>query len=405
MSAPPRRGSWELFRYLPRAFRYVRPYRKRAFLSISLTILTSLVSLAQPWPLALMINVVVSNHPLPGAIAAVIPTEDRYALLAILVGTGFALTVLGNALNVFNTFVDSKIELGMVLDLRSELFEHCQRLSLTFHDARRTGELMSKINYQAASVGNIVTAFPPIAESILTLVGMLVISLFLSWQVALISLVVVPFLYYSAGLYGKRIVPRLERVQGLEWQSLSIVNEAMSMLRVIVSFGRERYEHRRFRDQGQVAVEERVRLTVRQTVFNLGGEHDHCRRDGAGLRLWGLPGNQGRPLPRCPPRASVLHQLRLPAARVDQRDDRHAQRPACPVPLLCAASGHSSPRSRKCGTRDGSSTCRGGVDVRQRLVQLPGRKDVLKGITFDAEAGQRIAIAARRAPGKRHSSA
>ena len=42
------------------------------------------------------------------------------------------------------------------------------------------------------------------------------------------------------------------------------------MLRVIVSFGREDYEHRRFREQGQIAVDERVKLTVSQTLFTLG---------------------------------------------------------------------------------------------------------------------------------------
>ncbi len=129
---------------------------------------------------------------------------------------------------------------------------------------------MSRINYQAASVGNVVMAFPPIIQSALTLVGMLAVALVIDWQIALMSLVVVPLLYYSAGLYGKRIVPRLERVQGLEWQSLSIVHEAMAMLRVIVSFGREPYEHRRFRAQGETAVDERVKLTVRQTAFALG---------------------------------------------------------------------------------------------------------------------------------------
>jgi ATP-binding cassette subfamily B protein len=92
----------------------------------------------------------------------------------------------------------------------------------------------------------------------------------IDWKVALISLSVVPLIYYSLGLYGSRIVPRLQQVQALEWQSLSIVNEAMSMLRVIVSFGRERYEHRRFREQGQEAVNARIALTVRQTAFTLG---------------------------------------------------------------------------------------------------------------------------------------
>jgi ABC-type multidrug transport system fused ATPase/permease subunit len=172
-------------------------------------------------------------------------------------------------MNVGNSFVDSKLEQNMILDLRSDLFAHCERLSLPFHDARRTGELMSRINYQASALGSIVMALPPLAESLLTLIGMTTIAVLIDWKVAVISLSVVPLIYYSLGLYGSLIVPRLQQVQGLEWRSLSIVNEAMSMLRVIVSFGREGYEHRRFREQGQEAVDARVALTVRQTGFTL----------------------------------------------------------------------------------------------------------------------------------------
>jgi ATP-binding cassette, subfamily B, bacterial len=65
-------------------------------------------------------------------------------------------------------------------------------------------------------------------------------------------------------------VPRLQRVQQLEWRSLSIVHEAMSMLRVIVTFGREDHEHKKFKEQGQLAVDERVKLTVSQSLYTLG---------------------------------------------------------------------------------------------------------------------------------------
>jgi ABC-type multidrug transport system fused ATPase/permease subunit len=170
---------------------------------------------------------------------------------------------------VLNDYVNAKVEQNMVMDLRADMFAHCERLSLTFHDERHTGQLMSQINIQAAALGAIVMAFPPMLESFLMLIGMLVIALLIDWQVTLVSLVAVPFIYYSIGIYGTRIVPRIQRVQALEFRSLSIVFEAMSMLRVIVSFGRERHEHYRFEKQGRVAVDARVRLTVWQTLFGL----------------------------------------------------------------------------------------------------------------------------------------
>ena len=82
--------------------------------------------------------------------------------------------MLGNGLTVWQTAIDAKIEQRMILDFRSDLFQHAQRLSLAFHDARKTGELMGRINYAAASVGNVVMAFPPMLQAGLTLIGMLV---------------------------------------------------------------------------------------------------------------------------------------------------------------------------------------------------------------------------------------
>jgi ABC-type multidrug transport system fused ATPase/permease subunit len=268
MPAPEKRSGWELWSYVPRAFPYLRPHREAMGGSIALSVLNTIVHLLQPWPLAILIDSVVGKKPLPPLAAQILPS-GQYQQLAALVFLGFLLTVLGNALHVWQISIDAKVEQSMILDFRSDLFQHAQRLSLAFHDATRTGEMMSRINYAAASVGNVVMAFPPMLQAGLTLIGMFAISLWIQWQLALISLVVVPFLYYSAGLYGKRVTPRLERVQGLEWQSLSIVHESMAMLRVIVSFGREQYEFTRFREQGKRAVDERVKLTVRQTMFSL----------------------------------------------------------------------------------------------------------------------------------------
>jgi len=264
-------GAWALWKALPRTKPYLRPYRKTLIAVVALTILTAIFGLAEPWPLAIILNNVLEDQHTSGFVRAVFGDEPTiWIVLVTMVVARFLITAIGNAFTVGNHYLGSTMEQNMILDLRSDLFAHVQRLSLTFHDERRTGALMSQINNQAAAVGNIVMVVPPIAESMLTLVGMFVIATLIDWQLALLSLIILPLLYWSFGLYGKRIVPRLQRVQQLEWQSLSIVHEAMSMLRVIVTFGREEYEHQRFREQGQTAVDERVKLTVSQSLYTLG---------------------------------------------------------------------------------------------------------------------------------------
>jgi ATP-binding cassette subfamily B protein len=264
-------GAWDLWKVLPRVRPYLAPYRKTLIFVMGLTVAAAILGLAEPWPLAVILNEVLKETQPTGIVRAIFgPDPTVWVVLVAMVTARFLIIVVGNAATVWNHFLGAKMEQNMVLDLRSDLFEHAQRLSFTFHDRRQTGALMSQINLQAAAVGMIVMVIPPVAEALLTLVGMLVISLLIDWQIAVIALVVLPFLFWSFNLYGRRIVPRLQRVQKLEWDSLSIVNEAMAMLRVIVSFGREDYEHGRFRRQGQTAVDERVKLTVSQSLYTLG---------------------------------------------------------------------------------------------------------------------------------------
>lgn len=266
-----KKDAWELWRALPRVRPYLAPYRRTLIAVTLLTAGVAILGLAEPWPLAVILNQVLHEENPTGIIASVYGSHPDavFVLISMLVAR-FLIVVIGNGFTVLNHYLGAKTEQNMVLDLRSDLFRHVQRLSLTFHDERQTGALMSQINIQAAAVGNIVMVIPPIAEAALTLIGMLVIAALVDWQLALLSLVVIPFLYWSFGVYGRRIVPRIQKVQELEWRSLSIVHEAMAMLRVIVSFGREKYEHQRFREQGQTAVDERVKLTVSQSLYTLG---------------------------------------------------------------------------------------------------------------------------------------
>ncbi len=266
-----KKDAWELWRELPRVRPYLAPYRRTLILVTILTIGVALFGLAEPWPLAVILNQVLHEENPTGIIASIYGSNPDaiFVLISMLVAR-FLIVVVGNVFTVLIHYLGAKTEQNMVLDLRSDLFQHVQKLSLTFHDERQTGALMSQINTQASAVGNIVMVVPPIAEAAVTLVGMLVIAALVDWELALLSLIVIPFLYWSFGVYGRRVVPRLQRVQELEWRSLSIVHEAMAMLRVIVTFGREGHEHRKFKEQGQSAVDERVKLTVSQSVYTLG---------------------------------------------------------------------------------------------------------------------------------------
>lgn len=258
--------------YFRRILPYMRPYWPLALGSALLTLVVVLVTLLEPWPLQILIDNVLSGHPLSPLLARVLAPLDgqRVGLLLFAVIGGLALRLLQSGLTVANSYVQTKLKQSMILDFRSDLFQHAQRLSLAYHDQRRAGGVIYAINFQADAAAGVIMTILPLVQSALTLLGMFWISFRIDRQLALIALTVVPVLYYSVGYYVKNIQTRLQEVKGMEGETISIIHEAMSMLRVIMAFGREDHEYQRFRDLGERARDARVQLTVRQTLFSLG---------------------------------------------------------------------------------------------------------------------------------------
>ena len=395
-----RQGAWDLWKALPRARPYLAPYRRTLIWVTILTALAAVLGLAEPWPLAVILNQVLHTEHPTGVIASVYGAHpDLWAVLISMLLARFAIVVVGNGFTVLNHYLGAKTEQNMVLDLRSDLFNHAQRLSLTFHDQRQTGALMSQINIQAAAMGNIVMVVPPIAEAAVTLVGMLAIAMLVDWQLALLSLIVIPFLYWSFGVYGRRIVPRIQRVQELEWRSLSIVHEAMAMLRVIVSFGREDYEHRRFREQGQTAVDERVKLTVSQSLYTLGVQT--ATAAGASLIMgfgaWHVIEGKisvGELIVLLTYITSVYQPLEQISGTVGMIHEQLVQFDAS-LRLL-----DTEPEVVERADAVVLERARGAVTAEGVCFSYSGRKRTLEDISFEAQPGERIAVVGHTGAGK-----
>jgi ATP-binding cassette subfamily B protein len=395
-----RPGAWDLWKALPRTKPYLRPYRPYLIGVMGLTVVTALLGLAEPWPLAIILNEVLGQEEPSGFLKTIFGDDPTiWIVLVSMVVLRFLIIAVGNGFTVLSHFLGSTLEQNMVLDLRSDLFAHAQRLSLTFHDQRQTGALMSQINLQAAAVGNIVMVIPPIAEAALTLVGMLVIALLIDWQLALLSLIVLPLLLRSFNAYGRRIVPRVQKVQQLEWRSLSIVHESMAMLRVIVSFGREGHEHRRFREQGQVAVDERVRLTVSQSLYTLGVQTATAAGTSLvlGVGAWHVMNGTislGELIVLMTYIASVYQPLEQISMTIGTIHEQLVQFTAS-LDLL-----DTDPEVKEKPDAVEIERARGHVRARDVGFSYQGRRDTLSEISFVAQPGERVAIVGHTGAGK-----
>jgi ATP-binding cassette subfamily B protein len=260
----------KLLAYFRKIFRYLRPYWIFACGSALVALLSAGVGLMSPWPMKILVDSVLGQEPLPRMLHFASPLlADKSLLLILTVAAGLAITLGVNLLAVATSYLNTKLDLAMTLDFRGDLFQQAQRLSMAYHDGARSGMVIYVINSMAGAPTGLVMALLPLVQNMLTLAGMFWISFRLNANLALLSLVVVPFLYYSVGYYTTHIRERLMTVKGMEGETLSIIHEAVSMLRVIVAFGREGHEYERFREQGKRAIGARIRVTVRQAVFSL----------------------------------------------------------------------------------------------------------------------------------------
>jgi ABC-type multidrug transport system fused ATPase/permease subunit len=260
---------------VPQILPYAKPYWKLLVGSILMTILAAALTIAQPWPIALVIDDVLGGANGKGAgflsgIGHAIAGDGQSALLIFAIVSVFMIATLEGGAQLLGTYITTRLKLGMVLDFMSDLFQHFQRLGLTFHDKTEKGQLIARVNQSPSSLGEFVGSAAPIVQNMLTLIGMFAIAFLIDWQVALAALAILPLLYYQIGLYNSRVIPDLRHTGRLEMRVMSTTLEAMQMLRLIVSFGRERQAHEKFVGEAETANEARMRVTVKQTLFSLG---------------------------------------------------------------------------------------------------------------------------------------
>ena len=143
----------------------------------------------------------------------------------------------------------------MVFDLRARLFAHLQALDLRHHNSVSAGDAVYRIDADAYCIDNLVMkGLFPLGSAALTLVVMLAVLIRLDSTLALLALCVVPFLYWVLRVYTTPLGERAERVKELESTLGERLYEKFAAIRVVKSFGRERYEEERFRARSREAM-------------------------------------------------------------------------------------------------------------------------------------------------------
>jgi ABC-type multidrug transport system fused ATPase/permease subunit len=225
----------------------------------------TLMTLAAPWPMKFIFDQILLAKPLPagwGWLAGLFE-GGSVAALVVLALTLVAIALVTGFFSYYQQFLTSRIGYQIVYLLRGELFDHLQRLSLSFHNRARTGELMSKITADTNTLRDVYAESALVfSTQVFSVAGMLVVLMMIDWKLGLITMGSFPVLFGVLFVVLKRVKKSARKQRSNEGMLASRVGEMLSAVYLVQAFGRERFERERFDEESAQSMAESIR-TVR----------------------------------------------------------------------------------------------------------------------------------------------
>ncbi|WP_433625908.1 ABC transporter ATP-binding protein [Nocardia sp. CA-120079] len=239
-----------------RILRFARPHRRRIAAFLLFSVVSALLAVATPVLAGRVVNDIVG-----GAAARVVVT------LAVLIG---GLAVVDAALGVIIRWLSSRIGEGLILDLRTAVFDHVQRMPVAFFTRTRTGALVSRLNSDVIGAQRAFSdTLSGVVTNLVTLALTLAVMVRISWQITLLALVLLPVFVVPARRMGNRLAGLQREAAGLNAAMSTQMTERFSApgATLVKLFGRPQQESDEFALRARRVRDIGVRTAMLQTVF------------------------------------------------------------------------------------------------------------------------------------------
>ena len=243
----------------PLLLQLLRPRRRTLAVILAAMIVQTVMSLAAPWPLKIVIDTVVGGQREPEWIdwlLTMLGGAEHKSHIAIAAGIATVLIagVAGAAMYVVSYFTES-LSQSIGNDLRVRLYNHLQKLSLAYYDTTRVGTILSTLTSDVQTIqGFASTATLNMFTNILTVVGMVVVMLLCRWDFTLIALAVTPLLAIFVLRVNKAIRIAVKEVRTHQSDLVAILQEGLQSIQVVQAFGREDHQTQQVRNASMATV-------------------------------------------------------------------------------------------------------------------------------------------------------
>ena len=224
----------------------IKQYRGMIFLSAVSSIMLSVLALAMP----LVLKVVIDR---------VLPAKDwgLFFLLAVIL---VVIYVLRFGVRMVTGWLGTYTVTRILLDVRQQIFKHLQSLSLRFYEEYRTGKLISNVISDVALLSGLIGIVITQGQQIVTMAIVTFALFFISWKLALIALIALPIHFLNFFLFNRVIRRNSRQLQEKMSEISANLAETINGIRVVKSFAKERSECRHFFSSMRPTVDLAVKI-------------------------------------------------------------------------------------------------------------------------------------------------
>ncbi len=223
--------------------RFAAPYRRQLIAFLVVIVIDAVIAVAPPLVLAKIIDDGIGTNP---------PDTGRPGLVLALALFVAGLSLFDAVLALVNRWYSARIGEGLIYDLRSQVYGHVQRMPIAFFTRTQTGALISRLNNdvlgaQQAFTGTLSNVVSNVIGVTLTLTVMFI----LSWQITLLSLVLLPVFIIPAKIVGKKLQELTRESYALNAEMNNSMTERFNVSGALLVklFGRPLQEEQAFRDK------------------------------------------------------------------------------------------------------------------------------------------------------------
>ncbi|RPI04417.1 MAG: ABC transporter ATP-binding protein [Ignavibacteriae bacterium] len=380
-------------RLMRRLIKYLKPYRWHVALGIVLSLMVSAMEAVRPY----FTKIAVDTNIVQGDKQGLLVTMAFF--LAIMIVRGF--------IQYANAYLTQWIGQRTIFDLRMEVFRHLQNLSLKFYDRNPIGRLITRVTNDVEVLNEMFSSgIVMVFSDVFTIAGIFYFMFTMNWKLALVTLSVLPFLFYGTFLFRRKARETYRDVRIQIARINTFMQEHITGMLVDQIFNREKKSYAKFSDINASHRDANIRSIFYYAVFYPGV--DLIGAVAVGLIIWyaGRNALEGavsvgtvmafvqfnemfwRPIRDLSEKYNILQTAMASSERLFQLlDDRTVlQVPQTPVPL---------------------TDVRGDIEFRNVSFTYapPGNNDhepawILKNISFTIQQGQSIAIVGHTGAGK-----